>query len=153
MNPENPYPFRGELESLKEGVGFDIQKLKIPEKAVELPGGREREFSTPEYAITEYFDEGGKNHEKFAKLKQFYESAQKDLGDFLPKAFFVGGEPSNPDRQGKSFYVVQKFDDTEFNKTAKKLDELNAREFSVDFLNELLLIQERINPIQIGLNS
>lgn len=145
MNPEYSHPFRGELENLKQEAGFDLHKLDKVESKVEIPGGQEKEFTSPDYGVTEYFDAGGKNHEQFAKLKSFYEAAQSELGDLLPKAMFVEGEPSDTSQKGRSFYVVQKFDNQDFNKRAKALEELNSQEFSVEFLNQLLAIQERLN--------
>lgn len=144
MGPESEHPFSGELAELKAEADFDIHKLQHPTNSVEIDGGGEREFKTAEHVITEYFD-NGKSHESFVKLKSFYEKAQEALGDYLPQTFFVEGEPSKPESQGKSFYVVQRFDNPEFNETAKTLQELNSKEFSVDFLNKLLDIQERIN--------
>lgn len=142
---ESKHPFNKELEEVKEGDDFDIHKLGEPRNKVELPSAKERDFDKPEYAVTEYFDAGGKNHEEFVRLMRFYEAAQAELGDLLPKAMFVEGEPSDPSSEGRSFYVVQKFSNPEFNQQAKALDELNMQEFSVGFLNQLLVIQERIN--------
>ncbi|HEX5430191.1 MAG TPA: polysaccharide deacetylase family protein [Patescibacteria group bacterium] len=146
MRKEKQIPFiNGETETLKQEAEFDLHKLGHVEKSFEIPGGQEKEFSGPEYGVTEYFDDGGKNHEQFVKLKKFYEATQAELGDYLPKAMFVEGAPSNASKEGKSFYVVQKYEQDEFYKTAKKLDELNSKEFSVEFLDQLLNIQERIN--------
>lgn len=142
---ESKHPFNKELEEVKEGEDFEIHKLGEPRRKIELPSAEEKDFDKPEYAVTEYFDAGGKNREEFARLKKFYEAAQTELGDVLPKAMFVEGEPSDPSAEGRSFYVVQKFSNPEFNQGAKALDELNMQEFSVDFLNQLLAIQERIN--------
>lgn len=142
---ESQHPFKQELEEIEGGEGFDIHKLGAPRTKIELPSGEEKDFDKSEFAVTEYFDEGGKNHEEFVKLKKFYEEAQAELGDVLPKAMFVEGEPSDPAYEGKSFYVVQKFGNSEFNKEAKAIEELNSQEFSIEFLNELLTIQERIN--------
>lgn len=144
MNPDTRHPFSGKLTELKAEHDFDIHKLERPSSSVEIEDGKERNFETPEHVITEYFDEG-KNHESFVELKKFYERAQEALGDYLPRTYFLEGEPSNPKDQGKSFYVVQQFNNSEFNATAKRLQELNLKEFSVDFLNKLLDIQERIN--------
>jgi peptidoglycan/xylan/chitin deacetylase (PgdA/CDA1 family) len=132
------------LEQVQESEGFDIHKLGEARVKIELPEAKEKDFDTTEHAITEYFDEGGKNHEEFVKLKKFYEAAQAELGDLLPKAMFVEGEPSDPTQEGRSFYVVQRFDNQDFNKKAKALEELNSQEFSVEFLNQLLAIQERL---------
>jgi len=143
MKPETSAPFLGDFETLKSADIFDLHKLKKPDNSIGLPGGAKKDFQTAEYAVTEYFSDGKKDHESFVHLKRFFEEAQAGLGDILPKSFFVEGEPSNGD-QGKSFYVVQKFGNPEFNKTAKNLNELNTGEFSGDFLKQLLVIQERI---------
>ncbi len=153
MNPEkyipeeakDLHPFNRDLEAVHENHEFDIHKLGEPAAVIELEGGQERDFDKPEYAVTEYFDQGGKNHEEFVRLKKFYETAQEELGDLFPKAMFVEGEPSDSSQEGQSFYVVQKFANPEFNQKAKALEELNMQEFSVDFLNKLLEIQERLN--------
>ena len=142
MNREK-HPFAGELESFQKESEFDLHKLETPKQEVEIPGGEQREFETPKYAVTEYFGKD-KNHEGFARLKSFYEAAANELGEYLPKTFFVEGEPSDPQKDGKSFYVVQKYENDEFYKSAKKLDELNSKEFSTGFLNKLLDIQEKI---------
>lgn len=147
MNPErsNQSPFK-ETSSLKEGDNFEIRKLVKTAKGreeISLPGGAERDFETDKYLITEYHADSGRTHEEFAKLKSFYEAAQQELGDLLPGSFFVEGESSDG-KEGRSFYVVQKFESGEFSRTAKKLDELNQREFSVEFLNQLLAVQEKI---------
>lgn len=144
MNPESRHPFHGELTELKAEQEFDVHKLEAPTASTAIEGGEQKEFKSPGYVITEYFD-GKKNHESFVKLKRFYEKAQEILGDYLPKTFFVEGEPSNPKNQGRSFYVIQRFDNPEFNTTAKTLQELNSKEFSVEFINRLLDIQKRIN--------
>lgn len=144
MGIESKHPFQGELSELKAGQEFDIYKLERPTSSVKIEGGEEREFKTAEHVITEYFGDG-KNHESFVKLKRFYEKAQEILGEYLPKIFFVESEPSNPEKQGKSFYVVQRFESPEFNETAKMLQELNLKEFSTEFLEKLLDIQERIS--------
>ncbi len=123
---------------------FDVKELNIPYETEKLPEGEEKKFHLPAHAVTEYFSAEGKDHGGFAKLKSFYEDAQVELGEFLPKSFFVEGYPSNGEK-GASFYVIQKFDDPEFNANAKGLQELNANEFSVEFLNQLLLVQEKIN--------
>jgi peptidoglycan/xylan/chitin deacetylase (PgdA/CDA1 family) len=149
MNPEFRSPFAGELNTLQGAEGFDIHKLDVKKldgvpESTNFPEGTQREFKTPAYSVTEYFSAKGKDHQSFAKLVSFYRDAQKELGEFLPKTFFVEAEPSSGE-QGVSFYVVQKFDDPEFNKNAKNFQELNSQEFSVEFLNQLLVIQEKIN--------
>lgn len=144
MNSESKHPFDGELTELKAELEFDIHKLQAPSTSFEVEGGEEKEFESAEHVITEYFDDN-KDHQSFVRLKIFYEQAREALGDYLPQTFFVEGEPSNAENQGKSFYVVQRFDNVEFNATAKRLQELNLKEFSVEFLNKLLDIQERIN--------
>ncbi len=144
MNQEYSHPFKGDLEVLKETPEFDVHQLKTPDQTLSLPEGEEKKFSLPAHAITEYFSAEGKDHAGFIRLKDFYEDAQKELGEFLPQSFFVEGEPSNGEK-GTSFYVIQKFSDPEFNRTAKGLQELNSNEFSVEFLNKLLVIQEKIN--------
>jgi hypothetical protein len=145
MPNKKEIPFiNADQEILKSEKDFDLHKLGHVEKMVEIPGGQEKEFSQDNFGVTEYFDTGGKNHEQFAKLKKFYEAAQEELGDFLPKAMFVEGAPSNQAAEGKSFYVIQKFESGKFYETAKKLEDLNSQEFSVEFLNQLLEIQEKI---------
>lgn len=123
---------------------MDIHRLGEPRATIDLADGEERDFDKPQFAVTEYFSGNGKSREEFGRLKRFYETAQAELGDILPKAMFVEGEPSDPQKEGSSFYVVQKFDNRDFNRTAKVINELNSKEFSVDFLNQLLEIQERI---------
>ncbi|MEZ4180116.1 MAG: polysaccharide deacetylase family protein [Candidatus Doudnabacteria bacterium] len=144
MKYESQHPFMGELNSIESKESFDIHRLNTkPEKTI-LDEGVENDFTESEYAITEFHSTENKNHESFLKLKHLYESMQEELGDFIPKSFFVEGEPSN-DEPGKSFYVVQKFDNQKFNTTAKELNDLNSKEFSIEFLDQLLLIQEKIN--------
>lgn len=143
-NPEglNPRPpFKTELEPLSAGENFDIHKLPKPESEVSFPDGEEKEFSGPDYAVTEYHDSTGKNHPEFVKIKHFYEAAAEYLGEYLPKSMFVEGHPSSG-AEGRSFYVVQKLDSAL--QEGKRLDELNAKEFSQDFVQQLLDIQERI---------
>jgi len=144
-NTEKYPPFKAELKKIKTGDDFDIHKLEQPESVLSLPGGQESDWQNEQYIITEYSSKGKRDHQSFLGLKNFYEEAKKELGDILPASFFVEGEPSNPQNADRSFYVVQNFADSDFRETAKKIDELNSNEFSVEFLNALLRIQEKLS--------
>jgi peptidoglycan/xylan/chitin deacetylase (PgdA/CDA1 family) len=138
---EPSHPFRGDLENLKVGEDFEIHKLEAPSETVVFADGEVKEFKSSQNAVTEYYDATGKNRESFIRLKEFFKAAQEELGPYLPKTMFVEGHPSSGG-EGSSFYVVQRMEGFA---DAKKLDELNSKEFSVEFLNQLLDIQERIN--------
>ncbi|MFA6466484.1 MAG: polysaccharide deacetylase family protein [Patescibacteria group bacterium] len=141
--PAHP-PFKGELKKVKAGDNFDVHKLEESEDSISLPEGEEKDFVSDQFIITEYVSYENRDHQSFVGLKKFYEDAKGELEDILPQSFFVEGPPSDPQQLGRAFYVIQNFDNPGFNERAKKTADLNTNEFSVEFLQRLLDIQDRL---------
>ncbi|MBU1203145.1 polysaccharide deacetylase family protein [Patescibacteria group bacterium] len=142
-NSEIQHPFRGELNSIKQDPDFSLHNLGTPDKTSDVLETEQKEFSDSQNIITEYFNAEGRNHQSFVELKRFYESMQAQLENLLPKTFFVEGMPSDTTQAGRSFYVIQHFENQN-DSSYKKINELNSNEFSQELIEKLLAIQEKI---------
>jgi len=103
------------------------------------------EHQTPDFAITEYFNQG-RDIGWFKEQKEYYKRMKQAFGDLLPDTYFVVGEPSNSNlaTEGKSFYAIQDTGKDNVLKQGKKINGLNEQEFSVDTMQKLLELQEKI---------
>ena len=150
--PENNTPFNRTLETITEKPDINAIIHSVKKEQPELPEVYKNllkaEHQTPDFAITEYFNQG-RDIDWFKKQKKYYERIKKELGDLLPDTHFIVGEPSNPRlaTEGKSFYVMQDTSKDDALKNGKEINDLNEQEFSVETMQQLLELQEKIRAI------
>jgi hypothetical protein len=150
-------PFKEAPEKVREkrDINAIIHSLKTdqlePTQATETT--TKFEHQTPDFAITEYFNQG-RDLDWLKEQKNNYERMKEVFGDLLPETFFVVGEPSNPAlaTEGKSFYTIQDVRKDQALKQGKSIDQLNEKEYSVETMDRLLAIQEKIRGFIEGQN-
>lgn len=141
---EDKTPFHEQPETIQPGPKFDILKLGRPKSSQPIDQGEIREFEQAPLAITEYFVDNEKYLAEATELKNFFQTIQAELGEAIPNTWFVIGHPSNPEKKGVSLYAIQNLEQFQAGEDVKTLPELNQKEYSPEFFDKLLNIQQRI---------